>query len=127
VQAQLDSRYQRDDNALVIIRDDALQPERVVLEPGQLVAWISYARSPSTIVFARETARAMVCHSLVRFSIVGDELRSAPIAPGEFASFCELRPGRYPYAVLRSGSAAAGGAKRLEGVVVVEGDEGRSP
>jgi hypothetical protein len=63
----------------------------------------------------------MICHSLVNFSIKDDELRSAPIHAGEFASFCELKPGRYRYRVMRSDSdmTAIGGARRLEGDIVV--------
>ena len=97
----LDVNYRRGDHQVVIIKDGALQPQAVLLEEGQLVAWISYARLASTIVFERETARSMICHSLVNFSIVEDELKSAPIHPGEFASFCELKPGRYTYKVMR--------------------------
>ncbi len=65
------------------------------------MAWISFARVASTVVFERETARSMICHSLVNFSIQDDELRSAPIHAGEFASFCQLKPGRYRYKVVR--------------------------
>ena len=46
------------------------------------MAWISYSSVPSEVVFEREVARAMVCHSLVNFTIKDDELRSAPIHAG---------------------------------------------
>jgi hypothetical protein len=119
---QLSSDYRREDHKVVIIKDGALQPQTVVLEPGQLVAWISYARAASTIVFERETAKSMRCHSLVNFSIVEDEIRSAPIMPGEFASFCELEPGHYRYKVVRPDadiSSALGSTGRLDGAVEV--------
>ncbi len=122
----LDINYRRGDHEVVIIKDGALQPQAVLLEEGQLVAWISYARAASTIVFERETARSMICHSLVNFSIVEDELRSAPIMTGEFASFCELEPGRYRYKVLRPNadiSSALGSSKRLDGVIIVADDD----
>jgi hypothetical protein len=109
----------------VIITDESLQPRSVHLEKGQLVAWISYARAASSVVFEREVARSMICHSLVNFSIQEDELRSAEIHTGEFASFCELKPGRYRYKVVRKDhqAAGAGGArKRLEGEIIVGGD-----
>ena len=70
------------------------------------------------MVFEREVARAMVCHSLVNFSIKDDELRSGEINVGEFASFCELRPGRYRYKVVRPNprDGALDAARRLEGI-----------
>ena len=83
--------------------------------------WISYSASPSVVVFEREVARSMVCHSLVNFSIVEDELKSAEIQAGEFASFCELKPGRYNYKVVRPNPLESGldAARRLEGTIVV--------
>ncbi len=91
----------------MLITDDSISPKAVRLKEGQLVAWISYSATPVTIVFEREVARSMICHSLVNFSIVEDELRSEPIHPGEFASFCELKPGRYQYIIKRPGQALA--------------------
>jgi hypothetical protein len=58
----------------------------------------------------------------VNFSIVDDEIRSSPIHPGEFASFCELKPGRYHYKVVRTDPKASGqqaARSRLEGVIIV--------
>jgi hypothetical protein len=58
----------------------------------------------------------------VNFSIKEDELRSAPIHAGEFASFCELKPGKYNYKIkrpdanLNSGSDAR---KTMEGQIIV--------
>jgi hypothetical protein len=118
----LDPSYKRDRHQVVIITDEDLQPRSVHVEEGQLVAWISYARAASAVVFEREVARSMICHSLVNFSIQDDELRSADIHTGEFASFCELKPGRYRYKVVRSDpkAAGAGGARtRLEGEIIV--------
>ena len=93
--------YRQTSHKVVLITDDSISPRSVKLKEGQLVAWISYSSNPATIVFEREVARNMICHSLVNFSIVEDELKSAPIHPGEFASFCELKPGRYTYKVMR--------------------------
>ena len=87
-----------------------------------MIAWISYGRAPSRIVFEREVARDMICHNLINFEIVDDELRSAEIHPGEFASFCELKPGRYTYKVVRPDPKLAGpsgGHKRLNGEIIV--------
>jgi len=119
--AQLDSRYRMNDHKLVVIEDFALKPPLVALEEGQLVAWISYASAPSEIVFSREVARSMICHSLVNFAIRDDQLRSAPIHTGEFASFCELKPGRYRYRVLRPepSEESAESAGTLEGEILV--------
>jgi hypothetical protein len=86
------------------------------------VAWISYSKAPSQIVFEREIAKNMICHSLVNFSLVDDALKSSVIHPGEFASFCELKPGRYVYKVVREATPAPAvdAAKRdLEGEIVV--------
>jgi hypothetical protein len=72
------------------------------------------------VVFEREVARDMICHSLVNFSIKDDELRSAPIHAGEFASFCQLKPGRYRYKIVRPESKEhVDAARRLEGEIVV--------
>lgn len=117
----LDPTYTMEDHEIVLIASHDLRPKTVRLDPGQLVAWISYSPQPSVIVFERETAKKMVCHSLVNFSIQEDELRSAPLNAGEFASFCQLEPGRYRYAVVRPdpGSAGAAVRKRLEGTIIV--------
>ena len=78
--------YRMTSHKVVLITDQALNPRLVTVEEGQLVAWISYSPLPSVVVFEREVARNMICHSLVNFSIKDDELRSAPIHAGEFAS-----------------------------------------
>jgi hypothetical protein len=116
--------YKMTSHKVVLITDQALSPRLVDLQKGQLVAWISYSAAPSTIVFEREVARSMVCHSLVNFSIQDDELRSAPIHSGEFASFCQLQPGRYRYKVVRNtGIPRQDARNRLEGVIVVHDDK----
>jgi len=115
--AQLDSKYRMNDHKLVVIEDQALKPARVELEEGQLVAWISYASAPSEIVFAREVARSMICHSLVNFAIRDGELRSSTIQTGEFASFCELKPGRYRYRVVHPASSEDGAPETQRGVI----------
>jgi len=118
----LDPDYRRNSHKVVLITDQSLSPNTVVLDEGQLVAWISYSKVPSQIVFEREVARDMICHNLVNFSIEDDELKSAEIRPGEFASFCELKPGRYRYKVRRPDSKMAGqegSARLLEGVILV--------
>lgn len=118
----LDPSYRQSSHKVVLITDEALSPRLVTLEEGQLVAWISYSKAASRIVFEREVARSMVCHSLVNFSIQDDELRSAEIHTGEFASFCQLKPGRYSYRVVRTNPKASGAtsaARRLEGQIIV--------
>jgi hypothetical protein len=113
--------YRMTSHKVVLITDDALSPRRVELDKGQLVAWISYSGHPATIVFERETAKSMICHSLVNFTIKDDEIRSNTINAGEFASFCQLKPGRYKYKVVRGQPQVSGpaGAKLLEGEIVV--------
>ncbi len=118
----LDPGYRRSSHQVVLITDEALSPRLATLEEGQLVAWISYSKSASTIVFEREVARSMICHSLVNFTIKDDELKSAEIHPGEFASFCELKPGRYRYKVIRPNpkqGGVGGVARRLHGEIIV--------
>jgi hypothetical protein len=119
---QLDPSYRLTSHKVVLITNGALNPKVVTLDEGQLVAWISYAQAPSVIVFEREVAKNMICHSLVNFSIKEDELRSAPIHAGEFASFCQLKPGRYNYKVVRTdpkAGTAQGSARMLEGTIIV--------
>ena len=99
--ALLSEDYKSSNHQLVIITEEKLNPRLVTLEEGQLAAWINYARQPSTVVFEREMAKSMICHSLVNFSLKKGEIRSEPLQMGEFASFCELRPGRYEYKVVR--------------------------
>ena len=117
----LDPSYRMESHKVVLITDHALNPRLVQLDAGQLVAWISYSGWPSTVVFERETAKNMICHSLVNFHIKDDELRSAPIHAGEFASFCELKPGRYRYKVVRPLPLEGGldAARRIEGEIIV--------
>jgi len=121
----LDPSYRMESHKVVLITDQDLRPDRVFLEKGQLVAWVSYAPQPSVIVFEREVARDMICHSLVNFTIKEDELRSAPIHAGEFASFCQLKPGRYRYKVVRPdpGTSGGGSRKRIEGEIIVKEPE----
>jgi hypothetical protein len=117
--------YRQTNHKVVLITDDALSPRTVKLAEGQLVAWISYSHAASTIIFEREVARSMICHSLVNFSIQDDELKSAPIHPGEFASFCELKPGRYGYIVTRGQKGMESHIQardRLRGEIIVGGE-----
>ncbi len=104
---------------VVLITADALIPATIHLVAGQLIAWISYSPSEATIVFERSVAASMVCHSRVNFAFRDGELRSTPIEAGEFASFCELEPGRYRYRIERSGASGANAAGMLEGEIVV--------
>jgi hypothetical protein len=117
----LDPSYRMSSHKVVLITDQALNPRLVNLDSGQLVAWISYSGWPSTVVFERETAKNMICHSLVNFQIKDDEIRSQPIHAGEFASFCQLKPGRYKYKVVRTDNPTVGNAPRktLEGEIIV--------
>jgi len=122
----LDPSYRMSSHKVVLITDQALNPRLVNLDSGQLVAWISYSGWPSTVVFERETAKNMICHSLVNFQIKDDEIRSQPIHAGEFASFCQLKPGRYKYRVVRTDNPTTGKAPRksLEGEIIVAASEG---
>jgi len=119
---QLDPDYQMNTHKVVLITADSLNPATVNLDPGQLIAWISYSPSKSTVVFERSVARSMICHSRVNFSFEEGELRSAPIHAGEFASFCQLKPGSYRYKVVRSNASDQPGAdagRMLEGEIIV--------
>ena len=119
---RLDPSYQMNTHKVVLITADSLNPATVRLTPGQLIAWISYSPSESTVVFERGVAKSMICHSRVNFSFEEGELRSAPINAGEFASFCELKPGNYRYKVVRSNAAdssPADAGQTLEGEIVV--------
>ena len=122
----LDPLSYRMNTKAVRITDNSLDPRLVRLEEGQLVAWVSDSPIPSTVVFERDVARSMICHSLVNFSIKEDELRSAPIHAGEFASFCELKPGRYRYKVTRPTPipGALEAVRRLECEIIVGNPKG---
>ena len=119
---QLDPGAQMNTHKVVLITADSLNPATVNLDSGQLIAWISYSPSESTVVFERDVAKSMICHSRVNFSFEDGELRSTPINAGEFASFCELKPGSYRYKVVRTKASDQPGAdaeKMLEGEIVV--------
>ena len=116
--------YRMTSHKVVLITDQALNPRLVKLGKGQLVAWISYSAAESVVVFEREVAKDMICHSLVNFSLKDDELRSAPIRAGEFASFCQLKPGRYVYHVIRPAALERDDARRrLTGEILVSETE----
>jgi hypothetical protein len=107
----------------VVIADHGLTPNTAVIWQGEEVGWLSMSRSASRIVFEREVARSLVCHSLVNFYLAEDELRSGDLFSGDRASFCELAPGRYRYRVVRSGHGDAqglAGARRLDGWIIVK-------
>jgi len=119
---KLDPGYQMNTHKVVLITADSLNPTTVNLDPGQLIAWISYSPSKSTVVFERSVAKSMICHSRVNFSFEEGELRSAPINAGEFASFCQLKPGSYRYKVVRSNASGQPGAdagRMLDGKIIV--------
>ncbi len=117
---ELSPDYRMTSHKVVLITDQALNPRLVKLDEGQLVAWISYSAAESVVVFEREVARDMICHSLVNFSLQEDELRSAPIRAGEFASFCQLKPGRYRYKIVRPHAIERDDARRrIEGEIIV--------
>jgi hypothetical protein len=118
----LDPDYQMNTHKVVLITADSLNPATVNLDRGQLIAWISYSPSKSTVVFERSVAKSMICHSRVNFSFEEGELRSTPINAGEFASFCQLKPGSYRYKVVRSNASDQPGAdasRMLEGEIIV--------
>src|SRR5271157_3824311 len=122
---QLDPAAMAAPRKVVLIADEALNPRLVQLTEGEHVAWLSYSKIPSQIVFDRDTAKSMICHSLVNFTIKDSEIVSGDIHAGEFASFCELKPGRYKYMVRRPnpGSNAASARSRLEGEIIVAAKE----
>jgi hypothetical protein len=122
---QLDAAAMAAPRKVVLIADEALSPRLVQLTEGEHVAWLSYSKIPSQIVFDRDTAKSMICHSLVNFTIKDAEIVSGDIHAGEFASFCELKPGRYKYMVRRpnTGSNAASARGRLEGEIIVTAKE----
>ena len=119
---KLDPSYQMSTHKVVLITADALNPVTVNLDPGQLIAWISYSPTKATVVFERDVAKSMICHSRVNFTFEDGELRSAPINAGEFASFCELKPGSYRYKIVGSNASDRPGddaGRMLEGEIVV--------
>jgi plastocyanin len=116
---KLDPSHQMNTHKVILITADSLNPATVSLDPGQLIAWISYSPTQATVVFERDVAKAMICHSRVNFSFEEGELRSAPIHAGEFASFCQLKPGTYRYKVER---AAASDPSRADADAMLEGE-----
>jgi len=123
---QLDPTYRAGNHQVVLITDQALNPRLVKLKGDEVVAWLSYSTQPTAVVFEREVAKDMTCHHLVNFKLEEDELRSALMHAGDFASFCELKPGRYRYKVMRPnpGQNTRSAATRLEGEIIAEGSAG---
>jgi hypothetical protein len=119
---QLDPTYRAGNHQVVLITDQALNPRLTKLEGDEVVAWLSYSSRPTAVVFEREVAKDMTCHHLVNFKLEEDELRSALMHAGDFASFCELKPGRYKYKVVRPdpGQNTRSAAPKLEGEIIVE-------
>jgi hypothetical protein len=119
---QLDPAYRAGNHQVVLITDQALNPRLVKLTGDQVVAWLSYSSQPTAIVFEREVAKNMTCHHLVNFKLEEDELRSALMHAGDFASFCELKPGRYTYKIVRPdpGQNTRSAATKLDGEIIVE-------
>ena len=119
----LEPDYRRGDHRVVIIKDGDLLPREVLLEPDQLVAWISYAGAPSIRggLRARSGPVDMVCHSLVNFSLQEDELRSArDHAPASSRASVELQARPLSLqdrasATRSSGRRARGTSRRLDG------------
>jgi hypothetical protein len=119
---QIDPTYRAGNHQVVLITDQALNPRLVKLKGDEVVAWLSYSSQPTAVVFEREVAKNMTCHHLVNFKLEEDELRSALMHAGDFASFCELKPGRYVYKVVRPdpGQHGRSAATKLEGEIIVE-------
>ena len=120
-QIRLDPAYKSSlGHKVILITEKEINPDEIELVQGQLVAWISYAPWPVTVVFDREVARNMICHSLVNFALRDGKLKSEPIDPGEFASFCELQPGRYEYRVIHAAnSPGEENGRELQGELIV--------
>ena len=120
---QLNSEMLARPTKRVLITNEGLYPSRVTLKSGERVMWESYSSSATAIVFEREVAASMICHSLVNFSLNEDELRSSEIHTGDKASFCELKPGHYRYRAVRTNPLVGGhvgAARRIEGWIVVQ-------
>ena len=67
----LNPDYRMTSHKVVLITDDALNPRRVDLDKGQLVAWISYSGHPATIVF--EAGRLAEARSMLVDHLAGAE------------------------------------------------------
>ncbi len=106
---------------LVYLTDHRIHPRTITLSQHDRLAWKSYSGENSNIVFEREVAGSMVCHSLVNFSIEDDELKSADIYPLDLVSFCEMEPGRYRYQVIRKDPDSRA-KRRMDGVIIVQAD-----
>jgi hypothetical protein len=91
---------------VAVISDGALAPRRIEVAAGERVAWRSDATARVRIALDPAVARAMVCTRIVNFAVDGERLRSAWLEPGDVASFCELAPGTYAYAIEREGASA---------------------
>lgn len=122
---QLDPTYRAGNHQVVLITDQAISPRLVKLSGDQVVAWLSYSSQPSAVVFEREVAKNMTCRQLVNFKLEEDELRSGLMHAGDFASFCELKPGRYTYKIVRpnTGTNTRSAAARLDGEIIVQAGE----
>ena len=106
---------------VVLVSDDRLTPRRLVVEPGQRVAWISYAKDGARVIFQPAINPSILGGSLVKFERRVGALRSIPLTTGDAASFAGLAPGIYHYRVVRPARAtdAERAPRSLEGVIEV--------
>ncbi len=110
----------------ITIGDHTITPKTIILDSGEPFGWLNQSRAPSRIVFEREVAHAMVCRSLINFSIKDDELKSSELRINEVANFCELEPGHYSYRIIRT-DPSTGASQRIEGAVLVRPRDAAKP
>lgn len=113
----------RNGHAFVRISQMGVSPEVLELESGRAIGWINRTSRVARVSFHRNVARHMVCESDMGFRLNGQQLESPRIQSRQFASLCQLEPGRYTYRVdLRSGAGAMGSpepVRSFEGTLVV--------
>ena len=120
-----DSDHEDHAHHFVRITEGKLTPRVTTMRPGEAVAWANYSPKTAVIAFDREVGKRIVCDAPGSFRLTEQRLESAALRPRQFASLCQLTPGRYAYVVeLRDAARGTPPSEGLEGTIVVEPAQG---
>jgi hypothetical protein len=94
----------------VKIRSGSLHPQELFVGTANALGWLNYSGRLARVVFPGEAAKKLHCTAPGGFRLADGRLESREIGANQFASLCQLEPGRYEYEVeLRSGAGQTGG------------------
>jgi hypothetical protein len=108
----------------VRISDGKLTPRELHMQGDEAVAWANYSTKNAVISFERDVGKHIVCTERSSFHLTETRLESRELRAKQFASMCQLAPGRYAYIVeLRGPTRGVIPSKGLNGEIVVEEPE----